>query len=158
MKRTLALGLFAILAFAAATRLLAQNPVVGTWKLNVAKSKYNPGPGPKSQTRIVEAQGDKTKYSFEGVTADGSAISYTFTAGFDGKDYPITGSGAPGGADTMSIKQPSPTSYEATLKKAGEPILISKVEISKDGKTTTIVQQSAPGKGSVSNTAVYDKQ
>jgi len=158
MKRTLAVGLFAILAFTTAPCLLAQSPFVGTWKLNVAKSKYTPGPAPKSLTRTVESQGDKMKFTFAGVPADGIAVTYTFTVTLDGKDYPITGSGAPGGADTMAVKQLSPTSSEATLKKAGEPILISKVTVSNDGKITTIVMTSVPGTGSVNNTAVYDKQ
>jgi hypothetical protein len=108
-------------------------------------------------TRTVQSEGDKVKYTFEGIAADGSAISYSFTVSYDGKDHPITGS-APGGADTISFKQLSPTSNEATLKKAGEPVLISKVAISKDGKITTVEQTSARGKGPVSNTVVFEKQ
>jgi hypothetical protein len=157
MKRTVAFVAIAVLGFATAGRLLAQNPATGTWKLNVAKSKYNPGPAPKSMTRTVLSEGDKVKYTFEGIAADGSAISYSFTVSYDGKDYPITGS-APGGADTISFKQLSPTSNEATLKKAGEPVLISKVAISKDGKITTVEQTSARGKGPVSNAVVFEKQ
>ena len=158
MKRTIALGIFVTILLFAATTLRAQDPLVGTWKLNVAKSKYIPGPGPKSLTRTVTPEGDKMKYSNEGVAADGSAIAYGTTVTLDGKDYPVTGSGVPGGADTIAITKLSPTSYDATFKKSGEPILTSKVRISKDGKVTTSHLQSAPGKGSVNNTAVYDKQ
>jgi len=138
-------------------RLLAQNPSLGTWKLNVANSKYNPGPAPKSLTRTLEAQGDKVKYSFEGIAADGSALSYGFTVAYDGKDYPITGS-APAGADSISFAKPTSGSLEATLKKAGEAALISRVKVSADGKVTTIDQTSPSGKGSVHNTLVFDKQ
>ena len=160
MQRSVAAALFAILLFALAGHLLAQNQAVGTWKLNVAKSKYNPGPAPQSMTRTVEAQGDNVKYTFEGVASDGSAVSYTLTVAFDGKDYPITviNGSAPGGADSISSKKLSSRSYEATFKKGGEPVFISRVEISADGKVKTITQTSPPGKGSVKNLIVYEKQ
>jgi hypothetical protein len=157
MKRALALIAITVLAFACTGRVLAQNPLVGTWKLNVAKSKYNPGPAPKSMTRIVEADGDKVKYTFEGVAADGSPVSYSFTVAYDGKDHPTTGA-APSGADAVSAKQTGSNSTEATFKKAGKPVLIAKVKVSADGKVTTITQASAPRAGSINNTLVYEKQ
>ena len=158
MKRILALAAIAILVSATASRVPAQTPALGTWKLNVAKSKYNPGPAPKSMTRTVESAGDKVKYTFQGVAADGSKIAYTFTVAFDGKDYPITGSGAPGGADSIAFKQTNSGSYEAILKKDGKPILISRVQVSKDTNSTTISQSSADGKGTTNNQMVFDKQ
>jgi hypothetical protein len=109
-------------------------------------------------TRTVESAGDKVKYTFEGVAADGSKIAYTFTVAFDGKDYPITGSGAPGGADAIAFKQTNSGSYEAILKKAGKPTLISRVQVSKDSDTTTISQSSADGKGTTNNQMVFVKQ
>ena len=157
MKRLLAFAAVTVLACAAATTLLAQNPLVGTWKLNVAKSKYNSGAAPKSLTRTVEAQGDKMKYIFEGVTADGTAINYNFTVSYDGKDYPITGSGVPGGADTIAIKQLNASSYDSTLKKAGQPVLTTTAQVSKDGKTTLLTQSGIGGSGPT-NTLVFEKQ
>ena len=155
MRLRFALAALATLVCAAAIPLLAQNPIVGTWKLNVAKSKFNPGPAPKSMTRTVEAQGDKVKYAFEGVAADGSAISYTFTVSYDGKDYPISGSPVPAGADTVAIKQLSPSSYHSVLKKAGKQVLTTTSEVSKDGKTTTLTQTAPDG---AVNHLVYEKQ
>jgi hypothetical protein len=157
MKRTLAFAAIAILAFAAASRVLAQNPLVGTWKLNVAKSKYNPGPAPKSMTRTVQPDGDKVKYTFEGVAADGSALSYSFAVAYDGKDYPITGS-APGGADTISFKPSNSETTSATLKKAGQPVLNTKTVVSESGKITTITQTSPDGKNSTNNIIIFEKQ
>ena len=157
MKRILAFAAMTVLLCATASLLLAQNTMLGTWKLNVAKSKYAPGPAPKSMTRTVESEGDKVKYTFAGVAADGSPVSYSFTVAYDGKDYPITGP-APSGADTVSGKQSSPGSLESTFKKSGQPVFISKVKVSPDGKVTTITQTSAPGTGSINNTLVYEKQ
>jgi hypothetical protein len=70
------------------------NPFSGTWKLNTAKSKFEPGPGPKSMTRTIVAQGAGASYSFEGVGADGASIAYSFSTNYDGKDSAITGAGA----------------------------------------------------------------
>lgn len=160
MKRTLhVVATFAaLLAFTLAATSAADDPVLGKWKLNVEKSKYTPGPGPKSMTRTVEGDGDKVKFTYEGVAANGSAISYTFSVAYDGKDYPISGSGATGGADAISVKQLGPKSFTATLKKAGAPVVNSKIEISADGKVTTMHISSAHGKGHIDNTVIYEKQ
>jgi len=148
----------ALLSFTFLTTAAADNPVLGKWKLNVEKSKYVPGPGPKSMMRTVEADGDKVKFTYEGVGTNGSAISYTFSVAYDGKDYPISGSGATGGADAISVKQLGPRSFTATLKKAGAPVAKSAIEISADGKVTTMHISSADGKGHIDNTVVYEKQ
>ena len=58
MKRRIGLFAALVIVLAAGSVLLAQsNPFVGTWKLNVASSKYNPGPPPQSQTRTWDAAG-----------------------------------------------------------------------------------------------------
>src|ERR1700674_2532468 len=113
MKRLLQFVAITFLTFAVSATLRAQsNPLVGTWKLNVTKSKFDPGPGPKSLTRTVVAQGDGVKYSFEGVAADGKPIAYGFSVQFDGKDNPISGS-IPSGADTISAKRTDSNHYVA---------------------------------------------
>ena len=91
-----ALGaLFLVIGVAATSHLVAQgtngnsNPSIGTWKLNVAKSKYDPGPAPKSQTNAIEAMGtDRVKVTVEGVAGDGSRMAYSYTAKYDGMDTP----------------------------------------------------------------------
>jgi hypothetical protein len=45
--------LVAVLAFTVVAWGADSN--VGTWKLNLGKSTYSPGPAPKSATRIIEA-------------------------------------------------------------------------------------------------------
>src|SRR5580704_12691878 len=59
MKRVLQFVAIALLVVVGSSTLQAQsNPLVGTWKLNVTKTKYDPGPAPKSLTRTVVAKGD----------------------------------------------------------------------------------------------------
>ena len=142
-------------AFAAQAQ---SNPLVGTWKLNLEKSKYDPGPAPKSLTRKVDAQGDGVKYTFEGVAADGKAISYSFSVKFDGKDNPVMGS-APNGADTISATRTDTHHYVATLKKGGTVVGTSKVTVSDDGKTTTVDATGTNMAGVKGHDLqVYDKQ
>jgi hypothetical protein len=159
MKRVLTFVAMAVLAVAVAATVQAQSsPIVGTWKLNVTKSKYDPGPTPKSLTRTVVADGDSFKYTFEGVSGDGKPISYGFTTKFDGKDNPISGS-IPSGADTINGKRLSADHYEATLKKGGKAIGSSKVSVSKDGKVTTVVTEGTTATGAKEHDVqVYDKQ
>ena len=147
------------LATAGFSTLRAQtNPLVGTWKLNVAKSKFDPGPGYKSLTRTVEAQGDGVKYSFDGVGADGKPITYGFSVQFDGKDNPISGS-MPSGADTIAAKRTDSRHYVATLKKGGEVIGTSKVTVSANGKVTTVDSTGTTAAGAKEHDVqVYDKQ
>jgi len=154
MNRALAYVVVVMLAAMASIQVAQANPLLGTWKLNTAKSKYTGTPMPKEMTRTVEADGDSVKYTYAGTAADGSPISYSFTVKYDGKDYPMTGN-APGGVDMIAIKRVNVNTYEATQKKAGKVAANTRVEISKDGKVTTVTSK---GTDSTSYVAVYDKQ
>ncbi len=157
MKHALKVVAIAVLAVVGVVAAQA-SPIVGTWKLNTAKSKYSPGPVPKSLTRTVTADGDALKYAFEGVAADGSAIAYGFTTKFDGKATPITGS-IPSGADNVSATKTDDHHYVATLKKGDKLVGTSKVTISEDGKTTTVDATGVTATGAKSHDVqVYDKQ
>ena len=159
MKRVLTVVAVALLSVVGASSLHAQsNPVVGTWKLNLEKSKFDPGPAPKSLTRTIAAEGDGLKYTFEGASADGKAISYGFSVKFDGKDYPVTGA-MPAGADSISAKKVDASHYEATLKKGGKVIGMSKVSVSADGKVATVDSSGTNAAGAKTHDVqVYDKQ
>jgi len=159
MKRVLIFITIALFAVVVSSTLQAQgSPLVGTWKLNLTKSKYDPGPAPKSLTRTVVAEGEGVKYTFEGVGADDKPLSYSFSVNFDGKDNPIMGS-MPTGADTISAKRTDATHYVATLKKGGKVIGTSKVTVSADGKTTTVDATGTNAAGvKTHDVQVYDKQ
>ena len=129
---------------------------VGTWKLNVAKSTYSPGPAPQGNTAKLEAWDGGLKATADGVAADGKPTHTEFAAKFDGKDYPFAGS--PNG-DTISLKRIDDYTYEAVLKKQGKPTVTSRNIISKDGKTRTQIQTGTDAEGRVvNNTLVWDRQ
>jgi len=77
---------FVLLVVMVSVQVIAQaNPLLGTWKLNTAKSKYTGTPMPKEMTRNVEADGDSVKYTYAGIAADGSSISDGFTVKYEAR-------------------------------------------------------------------------
>jgi len=135
----------------------ASDPRVGTWKLNVAKSKYNPGPAPQSQTLTIEPVGKGEKVTSEAVSADGKRTTTTYTANFDGKDYPLSGSLL--GADKVSLKRINARTTERIDKKDGKPVMTLKRVVSQDGKTMTVTTKGTNAEGKpVNNVVVFDKQ
>ncbi len=131
---------------------------VGTWKINLEKSTYPAGPAPKSLTRTITADGDNVTYSFEGTAADGSALKYSFTVKYDGKDYPITGTG-PIGSDHISLKQVNSHMTQGTLKKSDKVVATVHTTVSHDGKTATVNSKGTDKDGKpIKQTQVYDKQ
>lgn len=160
MKRFLAFATVVGLSLVASGLLLAQsNSEVGTWKLDVAKSKYVNTPAPKSDTATIKPQGDGIKNSVEGVAGYGSRIAYSYTANYDGKDSAISGVGAPGGEDTIAYKRVNQNTTTSTAKKAGKVIRTSRRVVSKDGKVETITTKGTDDQGKpISATTVWEKQ
>ncbi len=150
------LGILVLAALAMSLTLLAANTSVGTWKYNAAKSKFDPGPAYKSRMVKVEAHGEGIKVAVDGVSGDGTKHAYSYTANYDGKDNPVTGSPA---ADTIAYKRIDDNTVEATTKKAGKVSANVKIVVSKDGKSMTVTSKGKDEKGvPFTNVAIYDRQ
>lgn len=135
---------------------LAGDNWLGTWNLDLAKSKYSPGPAPKSLTLTFEATPGGIKFTGDGVSADGKPNHSMFLSKFDGKDVPYEGNPD---ADTASPMKLDDNSYSNTWKKGGKTTITAKVVVSADGKTMTITQTGTNAKGeAVNNTIVYNQQ
>jgi hypothetical protein len=89
MKTT---GLTLALCFLGAVLCFADDPQMGTWKLNEAKSKFAPGV-PKDHTVVYEAAGDNVKITVDGTDKEGKPKHTEWTGKFDGKDHPVTDHG-----------------------------------------------------------------
>ena len=134
----------------------ASDARIGTWKLNVAKSKYSPGPAPQSNTLKIEASGQGEKVTTEGVNATGTPTMTQYTANFDGKDYPLTGSQ---NADKVSLKRIDARTTERTDKKGDKVVQTVTRVVSQDGKTMTVTEKGTNAQGqAVDNVVVYEKQ
>jgi hypothetical protein len=135
---------------------LAGENWLGTWKLDAAKSKFSPGPGPKSEMLKFEATPAGIKLTNDEVDADGKAVHGGYVSKFDGTGVPWEGNPD---ADMASAKRIDDNSYENTWKKGGKVTVVAKAVVSKDGKTLTITQIGTDSKGrAVNNTLVLDRQ
>ena len=155
MNRRFCVFAMIVMMLSAGSQLLAQdNPFVGTWKLNVAKSKYDPGPPPQSQTRTWDASG---MVMVNGVNAAGKSMSYGYPIKGDSKEYPTMGS-VPNTADMISTKKIGADTYEANFTKAGKHVETATFKVSNGGKTLTIYAKGATDAGAFDNVLVWDKQ
>jgi hypothetical protein len=138
----------------AARAWAADDPMMGTWKLNEAKSKIAPG-APKNHTVVYAAAGDQVKITVDGTDAQGKTIHSEWTGKFDGKDYPVTGDA---NADMRSYKKAGKDTLEMANKKGGKVTVTGEVLVSDDGKSRTVTISFTDDKGAkVKSTAVYDK-
>jgi hypothetical protein len=155
MKRRIAIFAALVLLFATGNVLLAQsNPFVATWILDVASSKYVPGPAPQSQTRTWDAAGNVMVNS---IGATGKASSYGYTVKGDGKEYPTIGA-IPNTADKIISTKVDANTYEAKFTKAGKQVETTTFAVSNGGKTLTIHAKGVSPAGEFDNTMVWNKQ
>jgi len=140
----------------AASAAAAPDPVIGSWTLNVEKSKFTPGPGPKSQSRTYTQSAQGVTLSVTGVAADGSAISQQSTFNYDGKDYPISGSPD---YDALSLKRVNGSTTKAQMKLKGAVVGTTTRSISDHGKVMTLTTKAKSAKGvDLDWVMVFDKQ
>lgn len=156
MQVSLRTILFVAVAFSA-TLWAADDPLMGTWKLNLAKSKSTPGPPPKSQTNKYEPSGaNGSKFTQDIVNAKGEANHNETTYIFDGKEHPVTNFP---NVDTVMNRRINASTTERIAKKGGKVVNTIRRVVSKDGKTLTVTQKGTDAQGKpFSSVAVYDKQ
>jgi hypothetical protein len=141
-----------------AVDVMAQVPAhwLGSWKLNVAKSKYSPGPPPTSQIDKNEAVEGALKYTSDRVSSEGKPGHHEYTAKLDGKDFPYIGFPL---ADTISITKVNDNTAEWTLKKGGKAVMSGGTVYSPDGNLRTWTFTGTNAKGQkVEVTSVFEKQ
>jgi hypothetical protein len=144
------------ITFAVALGGTAVAQTAGTWKLNLAKSKYQQGQEPKSTTLVYEAAGEGIKVTVDLVPADGPAIHYAYTANYDGKDVPVVGS--PNG-DMAARTRVNATTTKVVNKKDGKILSTMTIVTPADGKTLTVTTTGKNAAGQkIDSAAVYDKQ
>jgi hypothetical protein len=151
--KTFAIG--AIIAVGTGSALAA-DAVVGTWKLNVAKSTFSPGPAPKSQTRIYAESAQGMTVTVKTTTTDGKDSVTTLTFKEDGKQYPMSGNPE---IDMVSVTSVDALTVHSTQMKAGATVGTAIRTVSKDGKTLTFAQKGTHANGvKYDDVSVYDKQ
>lgn len=155
--QTLTFGfVIALGATTAASAADRPDPAIGTWTLNLDKSKFHDSTAPKSMTRTYSAGAAGTDMKVTGVAADGTAISQTVTLTYDGKDCAMTGAPA---YDTLSLTKVNGATVKSVLKKEGKVVGHSTRTISGKGKVLTLSTALKTAKGGTTHDlAIFDKQ
>jgi hypothetical protein len=150
-------ALLAVLTLARVETAKAQaDPHLGTWVLNVAKSKYTPGPPPKQQTSVYSAAGDGIKVTTKGVGPLGMPTTTEYTATFDGKDHAVAGNPD---WDAVAIKRIDSHTIEFVRKRAGKVVQTARSVVSKDGTTRTVTTNGMNSQGQkIQTVGVYEKK
>jgi hypothetical protein len=150
----------AILVLAAATHLASQAPpagetaLIGTWQLDLAKSKYFPGPAPRSETRIYTATPQGVRGVIRRLHADGHLETIEYLANYD-NEMAVTGTEM---YDAIKLRKVDDYTSDSVLSHAGTVFGTAKRVIARDGKTMTIEFQRHTSEDTVSNKALYRKQ
>ena len=153
--RTLTSG--AVLAVMLATASAqGRDPRTGTWRLNIEKSIYKPGPPSRSVTVRIEPSGQGEHVRSESIDATGARIVTEYVAAYDGTDYPLKGSPV---ANTVALKRIDAYTTERFDKKDGHVMLVYRRVVSTDGRTMTITINGVNARRQqISNTLTFEKQ
>jgi hypothetical protein len=146
----------AVLVGMASVSLLARadDPHVGTWKLNAEKSKNSVY---KSGIVTIEQAGDALKATVDLVATDGRSVKWGFTAAADGKYHPVEG-GTPLG-DSFAMTRLDTRTTRLTWRQGGKDTATQIVVVADDGKTRTITTKGTNAAGQpVDSMTFYDKQ
>jgi hypothetical protein len=144
------------LSFLTAAACLAENPQMGTWKLNEEKSKLVEGMGKNTTVTYSAEKGDKVKVTVEGTDKDGKPTHSVWVGRFDGKSYPVKGNLA---YNSVSYKMVNDRTNDIAAMKDGKTLWSGKIEVAADGKSRVVTADGTGEDGKKFKfKAVYDKQ
>lgn len=156
MRKHLLIILIAISAVAIGAQE-AKDPLIGVWKLNLTKSKFDPGPPRRSENVTIELYGsDGIKTTADVVDAEGKSFILVSEGRFDGKEFPVKGDA---NADTYVMKRIDANTIERTSKKAGKVTITLRRSVSRDGKIQTVTTSGNTVEGKpLNNILIFDRQ
>ena len=131
----------------------APEQLLGVWQLNVAQSKYMPGPPPTSETRSYSRGPQGIQGTIIRRFADGRSEHIEYVAEFD-REYPVMGTEL---YDHILLKRVDSRTSEAVLSHAGSIFGIARRVIATDGKSMVITLQRHGVGATVLNVAHYQK-
>jgi hypothetical protein len=153
--KTRAIVLTVVVCFIGVAVCFAQNPFMGTWTLNEAKSKLAPG-APKNNKVVYETEGIHFKVTTDGIDGAGTSTHSEWTGKFDGKDYPVKGDS---NQDSRSYKRKGIHELDLLVKKGTQVTTTGRIVVSDGGKSRTVTSHGTDAQGKkYASTAVYDQQ
>jgi hypothetical protein len=139
----------------------ADNPFLGTWNLNTAKSRSSPMPLAQSMTVTFAADGERVRRTVTGVDGEGKPIMQGGPEGtsiaWDGNDHEVQSPNGP--SMTVAVKRTNDYRSDITVKQDGKVVLTVRSVVSKDGKTMTDTVDGVNEKGEkIHEIEVFEKQ
>jgi hypothetical protein len=140
--------------------IAADDPLLGTWVLNAAKSKAPIGAVPSAATVTVTAAGQGRYKSVSETTIGGARMRGEITFGMDGKDYIASVTPTPPGTATVvqSFERLDARGYRTTVKMNGQPIATTVSEVSPDGRTLTQTTTGIAARTGAAAVTVFDRR
>ncbi len=157
VKKCSVIAAVAILALASSV-WAQSDPFVGSWKLNLSKSIYDPGQPPQSLVHHYELVGKDTyKNSRDTVDANGNSSHTELTLAFDGKVHPRANPRPT--SDATMDRRIDAYNLEGMSMKGGKLITVFMRSVSPDGQTFTFKTMGTNAQGQpFSRVEVFDKQ
>ncbi len=161
-QRAALLGLVLLAAVLPNTVAAQAQSLAGTWKLNTAKSKYDPATLAATSSNVTYTFTDKSvTTTIDQVNAKGQKSHTAYTATLDGVDSPWKGTidGKPNMTqDAISFKKLDANTYHVENKLKGKVTTITHIVVAADGKSRTSTTNGTNSEGvKIHNVAVYDK-
>lgn len=133
----------------------ADDPSVGTWKLNISKSTFASNTPPKHETRTDRAVPGGIKIVIEDEYADGKKTRVESLITYDGTPRRSTGTAI---WDSTATKRINQNVSESDLLRNGQIVGSVRREVSPDGNTMKIVYViHRPDGSTVSTLSVFDR-
>jgi hypothetical protein len=131
------------------------DPIIGTWKLNLSKSKYIPGPPPRTETRTYKQTSNGIFCTIDRTDGSGKRLPpIEFSEKYDGQEYPVKGSSV---GDALVLTRINDYLSEATMKHAGMVVATTRRIITDNGRTLMLIYQETSTEHPVDNIIVYDR-
>ena len=132
------------------------NPMIGTWKLNIDKSKFTPGAALRSGTINSQPDGQNIRNTAQAIDSQGNQTTTVFMHIYDGQPHPTTGASD---FDASTYTRVDANTVILGRFKAGKLVAVGTGVVTPDGKMLTFT---TTGTGSTAASAtgitVWDKQ
>ena len=152
VRSILAAVVLSSLAIVASSPSFAQsNPLLGTWKLNLEKSKYASGTGPKEQTSTYVQDGPNVKNIGKSVDYEGKPLETVLLHIYDGQPHPSTGNPL---YDSSTYTKIDDHNIFWSRSKNGKQVMVGHMVMAPDGKSYTTTNVTTVGKGGTDRTVV----
>ena len=126
----------------------------GTWNLNAAKSKFASPNKEESETRTYTVTKTKVTMKSTSKRASGKPMTFSYSAGWDGKWYPMVGNP---NANRISLKMISAREFSAQSRLNGKLTARSTATVFEDGKHLTLTRHMVALKGAPTDVLEFDR-